>query len=1747
MLRLANKNKKQDIGDIDLDLIDADLYASQPRELLPPLKGQSTPQPSGEIQLFQPQAQPEDLNEPPAAAPPQPEQIASEYLQVEHEREGKALPAQPGITAAEPLNPGEKLLGAISSLLTPTPEVKRAQASNMIAISNELNLPVETVRKNYDQLNKSLGMVQGPKNVADLAMGMSVLPITAGVIAGALTNPVTTGLALAQFEGLSELENAFVSWRRKEPYQFHAGKGLKDLPSLEEANRFTRDFVDVLSFVGKGLVVTGVHRKAPKMAERFTKDILTEYRAPRKLYISPEKVADIFRTGEKISPEEMDLVKSLGLKGSEYKTAIERGLDVEVPAEKIVTVADKPYFSRLKQLLRIRPSEPQVMTTKAGEVAAQPSNAGLLEPGAQTFTDLARQPFTATTGTDAPVYDLPPKTRVGAFVRQIRAKMARDAAAAQQAELRKQQMKLFERQEKQTAKVLPGQPGQLPAGAPSATEAPEAAISGMKGNVAPEGEISRQGPETAAGGAELSGPWGRVEVDVGGETVTVQPRHRVGAKGWETTPGDVQTAWGEMTADVERVEREVRPQVEQLEAELDSFKGQRSKEAIKQRKEIKAQIARLKAHYEVLDEVYSDHLVEFQQKAAEEARRKARAAGVPEDRLDAFEEEFMFEISDERPFIEHNYNKTFQQIFDEVLPYHVPNETSFRELETEVRSAKSKLEKEPGNQSLKRSLRSLQEELEFHRQAVKEEKVKPKPELPRKQYKPGAKETVYLPDNTPVETEYAVVELDELIASHSEGFQVNPGYPQELQPRGRDRKGLRVQVDEIAQKLNPERIGESKSAGSGAPIVGPDFVVESGNGRVMALRKVYGRGGPKRLEYRRYLRKNAEKFGVSAEGLKGMKKPVLVRVRTSEVDRMEFTKKANQGETAQMSPVEQAQADAERMTTDDFSLFNPDESGNLTAASNRQFIKHFLAKLGSGEAAGYVTSEGGLTKKLVDRVQAAVFQKAYADESLLNLMAEETNPEIKNIINALTAASGEFVKAKGIEADPKIDVLTGHIVAAAKLLRQSRTGGQPVSMLLDQGGLFETIPGETAKIARFMDENIRSGKRIGEMLRETAGQIQGKLKRRGNIDIFGHQEDIDPGRLIDTVLKKLEAEGDLTRRTSETQDLFNDSGVRRDDVEGRGEGKPDGRGRAAPGSGNVQEKARQEVNSAEKKPSSRKAPTGTADTGRYAEIPSENEFARTSNGEFDFGEIPEEIAKAIGRKAAPIRVIHATIRHIESYPNRVLDIRRAGYKSTAEMLEDVSKNYTAIIQGKGGSLFLKKQNGGTWVSIIELVPDESGEFYTTKTAFAASRKGYLENKNPLWERAHSNQLPKESPSAVSGQSESDKNISQKTKDVKRRPAGEADTGGYADFITTKNGGVDFGEISEEMASAIGQKAAPIRLRQATVKYINSKPERVKEIKGAGFESIEDFVEDVTGGFSEIYRGRGRTFFLAKRDGRSGIAYIELRKSDAGEYYNVNNAFLVRERHFNKKNPLWKGTPTNLQHEQFPRRSLGQNEFSKESISPEKKNVKRRPAGEADTGGYADLGGYAGAEQQPGPGPAAMDLPEIVELAKELMGGRYPRISKKLRGLGVVGRFYGSGRGRIDLRADLFKDPLQGAKTLAHELGHLTDYLPDRTLKRGNILGRIASLKKYGKHYLENRPGAPGLLTDRDRVRIKAEARKLLKAEASELIDEEIRKELRLRPTTSWVSGARPHRESQKRKIRSFTFMSSGCRTGKRRA
>lgn len=100
----------------------------------------------------------------------------------------------------------------------------------------------------------------------------------------------------------------------------------------------------------------------------------------------------------------------------------------------------------------------------------------------------------------------------------------------------------------------------------------------------------------------------------------------------------------------------------------------------------------------------------------------------------------------------------------------------------------------------------------------------------------GRSNNVKTAKGTKVSTVFAVLEVEEVITSHLISGAVNANYPQELQPRDRTRESSQAWVYKTANAIDPENLGRSGRADLGAPILGDDLVVESGNGRSIALK-----------------------------------------------------------------------------------------------------------------------------------------------------------------------------------------------------------------------------------------------------------------------------------------------------------------------------------------------------------------------------------------------------------------------------------------------------------------------------------------------------------------------------------------------------------------------------------------------------------------------------------------------------------------------------------------------------------------------------------------------------------------------------------------------------------------------------------------------------------------------------------------------------------------------------------------------
>lgn len=144
-------------------------------------------------------------------------------------------------------------------------------------------------------------------------------------------------------------------------------------------------------------------------------------------------------------------------------------------------------------------------------------------------------------------------------------------------------------------------------------------------------------------------------------------------------------------------------------------------------------------------------------------------------------------------------------------------------------------------------------------------------------------------------------------------------------------------------------------------------------------------------------------------------------------------------------------------------------------------------------------------------------------------------------------------------------------------------------------------------------------------------------------------------------------------------------------------------------------------------------------------------------------------------------------------------------------------------------------------------------------------------------------------------------------------------------------------------------------------------------------------------------------------------------------------------------------------DQFKKAQKDKLQFLKEQKIPKpkipKSGIKNASIGRFREEGDLTLGNY----DQIKP----IEFPELVALAKEISGSEV--FAKKYKM--ANGMFY-TKDAKIGLNVDLFTkgniEQLQ--KTMAHEIGHLIDYMPEGTLSRGNLMGRLSVLKNFSKDF-----------------------------------------------------------------------------------
>jgi len=150
----------------------------------------------------------------------------------------------------------------------------------------------------------------------------------------------------------------------------------------------------------------------------------------------------------------------------------------------------------------------------------------------------------------------------------------------------------------------------------------------------------------------------------------------------------------------------------------------------------------------------------------------------------------------------------------------------------------------------------------------------------------------------------------------------------------------------------------------------------------------------------------------------------------------------------------------------------------------------------------------------------------------------------------------------------------------------------------------------------------------------------------------------------------------------------------------------------------------------------------------------------------------------------------------------------------------------------------------------------------------------------------------------------------------------------------------------------------------------------------------------------------------------------------------------------------------------------------------------------------------------------IEFPELVALARELSGNeawvrRFRRQTVVDADAGTAVEvpikygFFSPKKKAIALDVSLFEtgNEEQLAKTMAHEIGHLVDFLPDETTKRGNMLGHLNTMRGFMRgtfSNVENEEKIDGLVNELDTAR---QTRQSLKNDQGEVTDKALNSQL----------------------------------------
>lgn len=247
---------------------------------------------------------------------------------------------------------------------------------------NQYNSLIDNYKQDIDKANLAIGAqkVLG-KNIIPVGQTIKFPLVKTGVDVGngpveSITKslvefPEKATRTLTELAGLSKANSDTRSNQYAVPsYAEVAGKTTAELidqgipasaavilASASQAGAFANDalmYYDPL----KGVL------KSTTLEDALTKQVVEKTIPSTEKYFNTAQVRDIWQTNTLLSEaEKNDIITTIGGDQSKIKDALKNGISIGVPEQKIVTLEDKPYWSKIKGYFGVEPSSPKLISS----------------------------------------------------------------------------------------------------------------------------------------------------------------------------------------------------------------------------------------------------------------------------------------------------------------------------------------------------------------------------------------------------------------------------------------------------------------------------------------------------------------------------------------------------------------------------------------------------------------------------------------------------------------------------------------------------------------------------------------------------------------------------------------------------------------------------------------------------------------------------------------------------------------------------------------------------------------------------------------------------------------------------------------------------------------------------------------------------------------------------------------------------------------------------------------------------------------------------------------------------------------------------------------------------------------------------------------------------------------------------------------------------------------------------------------